>query len=94
MFSACVRLCRFVQITLVLPFFKGDLIDRFLLFNFYIKTYSAMTKKKDTTIDENLNDLDEQIKAFLDDNSGYVREGRYVDKGVTYFHSGQSQTGG
>lgn len=44
-----------------------------------------MTKKKDTTIDENLNDLDEQIKAFLDDNSGYVREGRYVDKGVTYF---------
>ena len=67
-----------------------------------------MTKKKDTTIDENLNDLDEQIKAFLDDtenwktnsdttacegtgisglddNSGYLRESRYVDKGVTYF---------
>ena len=63
-----MHLYRFVQITLVLPFFKGDLIDRFLLFNFYIKTYSAMTKKKDTTIDENLNDLDEQIKAFLDDN--------------------------
>ena len=67
-----------------------------------------MTKKKDTTIDEKLNDLDEQIKAFLDDiedwktnsdttaceetgisglddNFGYVRESRYVDKGVTYF---------
>lgn len=103
-----MRLSRFVQITLVLPFVKGDLAYRFLLFHFYIKTYSAMTKKKDTTIDEKLNDLDEQIKAFLDDiedwktnsdttaceetgisglddNFGYVRESRYVDKGVTYF---------
>ncbi|GCB37852.1 hypothetical protein KGMB02408_47970 [Bacteroides faecalis] len=108
MFLACMRLSRFVQITLVLPFVKGDLAYRFLLFHFYIKTYSAMTKKKDTTIDEKLNDLDEQIKAFLDDiedwktnsdttaceetgisglddNFGYVRESRYVDKGVTYF---------
>lgn len=64
MFLACMRLSRFVQITLVLPFVKGDLAYRFLLFHFYIKTYSAMTKKKDTTIDEKLNDLDEQIKAF------------------------------
>ena len=43
-----------------------------------------MTKKKDTTIGENLNDWDEQIKAFPEDNSEYFKESRYVDKGVTY----------
>lgn len=43
-----------------------------------------MTKKKDTTIGENLNDWDEQIKAFPEDNSEYFKESRYVDKGVIY----------